>query len=106
MSSSTPLVSVITNFLNGEQFLAEAIESVFGQTYGNWELLLVDDGSSDGSTAIAQHYAEQHPDCVRYLEHERHANRGMSARSEEHTSELQSLRHLVCRLLLEKKNTK
>ena len=77
--STTPLVSVITNFLNGEQFLAEAIESVFGQTYVNWELLLVDDGSSDGSTAIARHYAEQHPDCVRYLEHERHANRGMSA---------------------------
>ncbi len=77
--SSTPLISVISNFLNGEQFLAEAIESVFGQTYRNWELLLVDDGSNDASSAIAQRYAEQHPDCVRYLEHQGHANRGISA---------------------------
>jgi len=39
-----PLVSVITNFLNGAQFIREAIESVCAQTYDSWELLLVDDG--------------------------------------------------------------
>lgn len=74
-----PLVSAITIFLNGEKFIEEAIESVFAQTYDNWELLLVDDGSTDGSTAIAQRYAQQYPDKVRYLEHEGHQNRGMSA---------------------------
>ena len=53
MLSSRPLVSVIIIFLNAERFIVEAIESVFGQTYKDWELLLVDDGSSDISSAIA-----------------------------------------------------
>jgi glycosyltransferase involved in cell wall biosynthesis len=77
--SSEPLVSVIVIFLNAERFIGEAIESVFAQTYDNWELLLVDDGSSDGSTRIAVDYAERHPEKVRYLEHPEHRNRGMSA---------------------------
>lgn len=77
--NTKPLVSAITIFLNGETFIEEAIASVFAQTYDNWELLLVDDGSTDGSTAIAQRYAQQYPDKVRYLEHEGHQNRGMSA---------------------------
>lgn len=78
--SKKPLVSVVIIFLNaGKPFFEEAIASVFGQTYDNWELLLVDDGSTDISTEIAQHYAQQYPDRVRYLEHEGHQNRGMSA---------------------------
>lgn len=80
MSSQTPLVSVIIIFLDaGETFFKQAIASVFAQTYCNWELLLVDDGSTDISTKIARHYAEQYPDKVRYLEHEGHQNCGMSA---------------------------
>jgi glycosyltransferase involved in cell wall biosynthesis len=74
-----PLVSCIIIFFNGEKFFEEAIESVFAQSYDNWELLLADDGSSDRSTAIAQAYAQKYPDKVRYLEHENHQNRGMSA---------------------------
>jgi glycosyltransferase involved in cell wall biosynthesis len=74
-----PLVSAVIIFLNTERFLAEAIESVRGQTYLHWELLLVDDGSSDGSTAIARGYAARFPDQIRYLEHPHHENRGMSA---------------------------
>jgi glycosyltransferase involved in cell wall biosynthesis len=77
--SNQPLVSAIIIFLNEEQFLPEAIASVITQTYSNWELLLVDDGSTDGSTAIAQQYAAQYPDKIRYLEHENHQNLGMSA---------------------------
>src|SRR5262249_2111253 len=77
--STVPLVSVVIIFLNAERFLEEALESVFGQTYDAWELLLVDDGSTDGSTAIAQRYTQQHPGKVRYLEHPDHQNRGMSA---------------------------
>ena len=77
--SDRPLVAVIIIFLNAEQFIQEAIDSVFGQTYEEWELLLVDDGSTDGSTAIAQSYAADHPTRVRYLEHSEHANCGMSA---------------------------
>lgn len=73
------MVSVIMIFLNTEQFIQEAIESVFAQTYADWELLLVDDGSTDRSSAIARRCAEQHPEKVRYLEHPDHQNRGMSA---------------------------
>ena len=76
---SPPLVSAIIIFLNGETYLEEAVESIFAQTCENWELLLVDDGSTDGSSAIAKAYAQQYPDKVRYLEHENHQNRGMSA---------------------------
>jgi glycosyltransferase involved in cell wall biosynthesis len=76
--SSKPLVSVIVIFFNAEAFIQEAIESVFAQTYEHWELLLVDDGSTDKSRSIAERYAEQYPDKVRCLEHEGHQNRGMS----------------------------
>jgi len=75
-----PTVSVIIIFLNAEKaFFEAAITSVFAQTYSNWELLLVDDGSTNSSTSIAHHYAKQHPERVRYLEHEGHQNKGMSA---------------------------
>jgi glycosyltransferase involved in cell wall biosynthesis len=74
-----PLVSVVTIFLDAERFLSEAIESVLAQTHQDWELLLVDDGSTDGSTLIARNCAASHPDRIRYLDHPEHANRGMSA---------------------------
>lgn len=75
-----PLVSCIVIFFNPvENFFIEAIKSIFAQTYNNWELLLADDGSTDQSTAIALQYAQQYPDKVRYVEHEEHQNRGMSA---------------------------
>ena len=77
--STEPLVSVITIFLDGDRFIEEAIESVLAQTYANWELLLVDDGSSDRSTAIAKDFAARFTEKIRYLEHEGHVNRGMSA---------------------------
>jgi glycosyltransferase involved in cell wall biosynthesis len=77
--NSKSLVSVIIIFLNAEKFIAEAIESVLLQTYEHWELLLVDDGSSDTSAEIAQGYAAQNPGQVRYLEHPDHANRGKGA---------------------------
>lgn len=79
MKSGSPVVSVIIIFLNEEQFIRESIESVFAQTYENWELLLVDDGSTDRSTAIAMSYARLFPERVRYLEHKGHRNQGMSA---------------------------
>jgi glycosyltransferase involved in cell wall biosynthesis/SAM-dependent methyltransferase len=74
-----PCVSVIMIFFDARAFIAEAIESVVAQSYQSWELLLVDDGSTDGSTDIARRFAERCPARIRYLEHEGHANRGMSA---------------------------
>jgi glycosyltransferase involved in cell wall biosynthesis/peptidoglycan/xylan/chitin deacetylase (PgdA/CDA1 family) len=77
--SNRPDISVITIFFNEEEFIEEAVNSVFTQTYQDWELLLVDDGSTDQSTVIARRFAEQYPEKVRYLEHAGHTNRGMSA---------------------------
>src|SRR5581483_8934066 len=77
--NSLPVVSVIMIFLNEEKFIEEAVHSVLSQRYDNWELLLVDDGSTDASTAIARKFAQQYPEKVRYLEHKGHTNRGMSA---------------------------
>jgi glycosyltransferase involved in cell wall biosynthesis len=65
--------------LNAQPFLREAVESVLAQSFMGWELLLVDDGSTDGSAAIAQAYARQFPEKIRYLEHPGHENRGASA---------------------------
>jgi len=77
--SDAPTVSVVTCFLNPGRYLGETIESVLGQSERGWELLLVDDGSTDGSTEIAQRYASQYPQKIFYLEHPDHENRGCSA---------------------------
>jgi glycosyltransferase involved in cell wall biosynthesis len=66
-------------FLDAERFIVEAIESVLAQTYRDFELVLVDDGSSDDSTAIARSYAARYPERVFYTEHDGHRNLGMSA---------------------------
>jgi len=73
------LVSVVMVFLNEERFLQEAIDSVFAQSYDNWEMLLVDDGSTDKSSEIALGYAERYSEKMLYLEHDGHRNRGTSA---------------------------
>ncbi len=51
------LVSVVLPVYNGEGYLKEAIESVLCQTYEEWELIIIDDGSTDSSLAIAKDYA-------------------------------------------------
>jgi len=57
--SSPPLVSVVTPVYNGEEFLAECIESVLGQTYQNLEYVIVDNQSKDRSLEIARNYAQR-----------------------------------------------
>lgn len=74
-----PTVSVIMPFLDEERFIREAIDSVLRQPFGDWELLLVDDGSTDGSSAIAQGFSAQQPSKIRYLNHPGHVNKGSSA---------------------------
>jgi glycosyltransferase involved in cell wall biosynthesis len=64
---STPLVSVVTPFYNTRKFLAECIESVLRQTYQNWEYILVDNCSTDGSSEIAANYAFRFPEKIRLV---------------------------------------
>ena len=57
--SDAPIVSVVTPFYNSAPYLAECIESVLNQTYANFEYILVDNCSTDGSSEIANRYAAQ-----------------------------------------------
>jgi len=56
----TTFVSIGIPFYNSEDFLEDAILSVINQTYTNWELLLIDDGSTDDSLKIARSFANKH----------------------------------------------
>jgi len=75
---SAPRVSIICPIYNRIRFLGEAIESVLRQDFLDYELLLLDDGSTDGSAELAQSYGNRYPDRVRYLEHPGHTNRGIA----------------------------
>ena len=76
-STRPPKVSVVIAFLNGENFLAEAIASVFNQTFSDWELILVDDGSTDRSSRDAQTLAER-DERVTCVTHPQRENRGLA----------------------------
>ena len=73
------LISVIIIFLNARWYIQEAIQSVYDQTYPHWELVLVDDGSTDGSSEVAKSLADQSSGRIRYVDHPGHRNLGMSA---------------------------
>lgn len=68
----TPLVSVVIPVFNGERFLCEAVQSVLDQGYSPFEIIIVDDGSTDGTATVAQSF----PETVRYLHQ---TNRGPAA---------------------------
>ena len=57
MNNDSPLISIIIPVYNGKKYLAQCIDSIVGQTYGNWELLLIDDGSTDGAEDMCDEYA-------------------------------------------------
>jgi glycosyltransferase involved in cell wall biosynthesis len=67
MRMPTSIVSVIIPILNMRRYLAEAVDSVRAQTYRDWELLLIDDGSTDGSLDLAADYARRDPARIRVL---------------------------------------
>jgi len=63
--SNKPLVSVITVTYNHDNFIRECINSVLEQSYDNWELIIIDDGSIDTTEAIASSYSDLR---IRYVE--------------------------------------
>jgi glycosyltransferase involved in cell wall biosynthesis len=73
-----PLVSVVIPVFNGERFLREAVQSVIDQDYAPLEIIIVDDGSTDGTATVAKSL----PETVRYLHQTNHGpaaarNRGI-----------------------------
>jgi glycosyltransferase involved in cell wall biosynthesis len=62
--TSTPAISVVMSAFNAEKYLDEAIQSVLAQTFTNFELILINDGSTDGSLKILEHYAQKDARCI------------------------------------------
>jgi teichuronic acid biosynthesis glycosyltransferase TuaG len=66
-----PRVSVVIPAHDAERYLRQALDSVLAQTFADWEAIVADDASSDGTRALAREYAERHPDRVRVVGLER-----------------------------------
>lgn len=66
-------LSIITPVYNAEKYLKDCVQSVVAQTYENWELILVDDGSTDGSGALCDEFQRQYPEKIKVIHH---TNRG------------------------------
>lgn len=69
------LVSIITPMYNAKQYIEATMESVIAQTYENWEMLIVDDGSTDGSDSLVEKYQKKDK-RIRYIYQD---NEGVSA---------------------------
>lgn len=72
--SRAPLITVVLPVYNGEKYLAEAVDSILAQTVTNYELIMIDDGSTDGSLQILRKY-EQRDSRIRVIARE---NRGLA----------------------------
>ncbi len=59
-----PEVDILLAAYNGEEFIAEQIDSILNQTYQNFRLIIRDDGSSDNTPAIIEEYAQKYPDKI------------------------------------------
>lgn len=64
------LVSIITPSYNTSRYIGKTIESVLAQTYANWELLIVDDCSTDDTDAVVARYSDER---IRYFKNERNS---------------------------------
>ncbi|MCK4577730.1 MAG: glycosyltransferase [Candidatus Marinimicrobia bacterium] len=71
-----PKVTVILACYNEEQYIAEALDSILGQTYQDFEVIVINDGSTDKTEEIIEHYANQYPDKILYVSQQ---NQGQAA---------------------------
>ena len=74
-----PRVTAIIVARNGEAYLRDAIDSIICQSFTDWELIVVDDGSTDGTGAIVRNYERELPYKVQLLAHPGNRNCGISA---------------------------
>lgn len=74
-----PVISVICPVYNGALYLEETLESVLAQDFQDFELLVVNDGSTDSSDEIIRKFVKRRPDQVVRLSHPGNANRGVCA---------------------------
>lgn len=70
-------ISIITASYNYEDYIKESIESVLDQSYPNWELIIIDDGSSDNSLNVIKGYAEK-DSRIKVFTHEGNVNKGLA----------------------------
>lgn len=66
-----PLVSIVTPCYNAEKFIKDTVESILAQTYENWELFIIDDGSKDRSESIIEPFLED--SRITYLKNEKNS---------------------------------
>jgi len=72
------LISIITPLYNGKKTFSETAESVLSQDFKDWEWILFDDGSKDGTQLEAKEYSNKYPGKIFYYEHNENANFGTS----------------------------
>ena len=65
--SAMPTVSIILPTYNRAHFLPQAFASIRGQEFTNWELIIVDDGSTDDTAELVQQFRQDTPQPVRYV---------------------------------------
>ncbi len=78
-TNNAPSVSVIVAIYNHSDSLNNAFDSILNQTFQDYEIILVDDGSTDGSYEIAKELKEKHSDKVLLISHDNHQNKGIAA---------------------------
>ncbi len=79
MDQLEPKVSICVSSYNHAEYLPIALDSALSQTYRNFEIVIVDDGSTDESLNMAGAYAVRYPDIIRVYTHPNHCNKGVSA---------------------------
>jgi glycosyltransferase involved in cell wall biosynthesis len=67
MNSDWPSVTIVTPCLNAEEFITDTLESVLRQDYSNFEYLVIDGGSTDGTLTLLAQYAATYPGRMRYF---------------------------------------
>lgn len=77
MNNNDPFVSVIVASYNYGRYIAQTLESIINQTYGNLEVIVIDDGSTDGSVEVIKAF-EKRDARIALLQHDGNANKGLA----------------------------